>query len=73
MKFQVDSHDCPCIIYRDYKGHSFFHIITLPKSGPQIMLPAKEATTQEIHADTGWLQAKFLPASLRTAKTQRIM
>ena len=45
----------------------------LPKRGPQMMLPAKDATTQEIHAETGWLQAKFLPASLRTANTQRII
>ena len=25
----------------------------IPKSGPHMMLPANDATTQEIHAETG--------------------
>jgi hypothetical protein len=47
--------------------------INLPKSGLQIILPAKEAIMQEIQAENGLDQAKFRPASFRTAKTHKIM
>ena len=50
-----------------------YEINKIPKSGPHMMLPANDATTQEIHVETGCFQAKSLPASLRTAKTHKIM
>ena len=30
-----------------------YMIKKIPKSGPHMMLPANDATTQEIHAETG--------------------
>ena len=45
----------------------------LPNKGAQIILPAKDAKTQESHAVNGCFHAKSLPVSFRTLNIHRII